>query len=350
MYNHIAEISIIEIIINLLEGRNEEEITPTQMLLKIINHKQIEDYIKPEVLTHYIRRKNTRSIYIENEDLSPPRLSILCKGIKNSKIVKELGIRECIVEKGVGGHIGKLMEGNIYIENIYIEGQELSTQDIQNLCAPLLTFPSPKLRKLRLENNSLGNFGVIYLGNVLKTNNSLEELRIYESDVTVAGRKVLLDGLRDNHTLYILDFGDYGEEEGEMIGKEIQNIIQRNKSLRVEKYRGRARKSTPNMLYFLTPIQSSQSIFEGVGVQVNREHSFVCLTNREDKSIRPVWECSLCGFTYGEEEEEMLINKFCMETRNRVLLVKELEEQREICMVKLAMLRKYYMNIIDNDA
>ena len=136
------------------------------------------------------------------------------------------------MDEGGVGYIGEILTStDSPLEEISIEGMEIGPKDMRLLCTPLFQVPNPKLKKLMLVGNYLSDFGLIYFGNILQRNSTLTRLTIRDNQVTEMGRKIILDGLRCNHTLVDLDLGPEDELDESPTYKEIINIIKKNETL-----------------------------------------------------------------------------------------------------------------------
>lgn len=113
----------------------------------------------------------------------------LLKRLQNDKKVKTLYLMNVPLGENGAQLVADMLLKNTTLETLYLNGSAINDVGVTCLAKALETNRRTALKKLSLSDNIISNEGMSTLGRCLSRNNTLQELKLCENNITKMGRE-----------------------------------------------------------------------------------------------------------------------------------------------------------------
>lgn len=226
--------------------RREQLLMEKERLKKLEEEKRKEDFRRQQEelqeintlkgkfgnMINELKTDNTSLEFtISGLNLLPAQIRILVQATMVNQSLKSLSM----IRKGITDHdgveIAKCIVNNQSLESLILEGNNLGPQTVEAIGHVIEK--NNFMRVIDLEGNDLTNDGktakgIQKLAEALKSNTSILHLNLCNTKLDETCGKMLLDALRENKTIIMLDVSQ-NPKLGLMDVREMQNILVANK-------------------------------------------------------------------------------------------------------------------------
>ena len=167
--------------------------------------------------------KNLETFVLSSNRVLHDGIMDICSGLKYTLKLTHLSLRTCFIGDNGAEALASALFNNIFIKDIDLDDNKISTKGIQALSEKLLGKIS--LNKINLAHNSINEEGAAFLGKSLENATNLKTLILSSNYLKDEGCQYIAKGLENNFNIkdLLLDNNGIGNIGADELGKKLKN-------------------------------------------------------------------------------------------------------------------------------